>query len=78
MNAEDDQNRDAPAGDDPVLRETVRRHVGLAALRKLRHQVDAEHARAASDRQFVRRFLLGFALVAFAALVGWLWFRGLI
>lgn len=68
----------SPSPDHDPVHQAVRRHAGIAALRKLRRLVDAEHATAETDRQFVRRFLTGFALVAFAVVVAWLWFRGLI
>ena len=60
------------------VRQAVRRHVGVAALRQIRRMVDAEQASEEDDRRFVRDFLVGFGLVALAALVAWLWFRGVI
>lgn len=68
----------APSPDDDPVRRGVQRHAGIAALRQLRRLVDAERAGEESDRQFVRRFLLGFGLVVLAAVVAWLWFRGAI
>lgn len=63
---------------DETVRRAIQRHAGINALRKLRHLVDAEQAKEESDRQFVRRFAIGFSLVLFAVVVGWLWFRGVI
>lgn len=69
-------NEPARLPDDDPVPPAVRRHAGLAALRKLRGMVDAERAAAESDRRFVRRFLTGFGLAIVAVAVAWLWFRG--
>ena len=63
--------------DAEAVRSAVRRHAGYAALRRLRRMVDADAAERAADRRFVHRFLIGFGLVLFGAILAWFWFRGL-
>jgi len=67
-----------PAPDQAAARQVVRRYAGYSALRKLRRMVDRDAAERESDRRFVSRFLIGFGLVLFAAIVAWFWFRGYI
>jgi len=50
--------------DDPALRRSVRRTVGIAALRKIRRIVDAEQAREEGSRRWAWRLSLVFVLAA--------------
>lgn len=67
-----------PEPEHRTVREAVRRHAGVAALRKLRHLVDAERDREEADRRFVKRFAAAFLVVALAAAVAWMMFRGVL
>ncbi|MCF8150372.1 MAG: cytochrome d ubiquinol oxidase subunit II [Burkholderiaceae bacterium] len=54
---------------DPELRRSVRRTVGIAALRKIRRIVDAEQAREEGSRRWARRLSLVFVVAAALVLV---------
>jgi hypothetical protein len=54
--------------DNPKIQGTVRRAVGIAALRRIRRIVDAEEALEASNRRWVRRLSIFFVLAALLAL----------
>jgi hypothetical protein len=62
--------------DHEPVRQATRRYAGYAALRKLRRMVDQDAAVREADRRFVSRFLTGFGLVLFGAILAWFWFRG--
>lgn len=57
--------------DDRQIRRHIRRRVGIAALRRLRHLVDEERAQEQRNALWASRLALAFAL---AAVLGWvLW-----
>ena len=57
--------------DDPAIQRTVRRTVGIAALRRLRRIVDADNALEAEKALWARRLSILFLLAVVLALA---WF----
>lgn len=60
--------------EDPEIQRSVRRTVGIAALRRIRRIVDAEDAREASNTRWARRLSIAFVLAALLALA-WMLIR---
>ncbi len=54
--------------DDPEIRRAVRRTVGIAALRRIRHIVDADNQLEADKSRWARRLSIFFLLAALLAL----------
>ncbi|MCF8200188.1 MAG: hypothetical protein K9J42_15580 [Sulfuritalea sp.] len=54
--------------DDPEIQRSVRRTVGIAALRRIRRIVDTENARDARDSRWARRLAIAFVLAALLVL----------
>ena len=54
--------------DDPEIRRAVRRTVGIAALRRIRHIVDADNQLEADKSRWASRLSIFFLLAALLAL----------
>lgn len=54
--------------DDPEIQRSVRRTVGIAALRRIRRIVDTEESHDASNERWARRLSIALALAALLVL----------